>query len=73
MSKTRSKTRVVVDCRYHATPRDAVNARLTAISDYAKQARRTALDDDNICDLIDMIDSELQEVIAIVRAVRNNA
>src|SRR5262245_42092576 len=47
--------------------RSAVIGRHDEIIEYAKRAQRTPLHNDTFHELIDLIESELQDVIAIVR------
>jgi hypothetical protein len=50
--------------------RKQIRDRLRAVAERAVQAQRMSVESDNLCDLIDDIDNDLQEVIALVNRVR---
>ena len=52
--------------------RDRIRARLQFIATQAAQAQRLSVYNDNLCDLIDNIDNDLQEVIALVNRVQRD-
>ena len=49
---------------------DQLKSRFASIASSAKQAQRLTVEDDNVLDLIDNIDAELRDAMAIVNAAR---
>jgi len=52
--------------------RDTIRARLQFIAEQAAQAQRLSVYNDSLCDLIDNIDNDLEEVIALVNRVQRD-
>ena len=52
------------------TVRDEVREHLASIVSQAGLANRMALKNDNLCEVLDAMDNELQEVIRLVERVR---
>jgi hypothetical protein len=50
--------------------RDLIRDRLGSVASQALQAKRLRVTSDNLCDMLDDIDNELQEVIQLVQRVR---
>ena len=50
--------------------RDQIRERLADISSQAFQARRLSVKNDTLCDALDDIDNDLQEVIEMVKRAR---
>ena len=53
-----------------ATLRDQVRERLQSVAEQAVVAQRMSVKSDNLCDVLDDLDNELQEVIELVRRAR---
>ena len=50
--------------------RDLIRDHLRSIESQAEQASRISATSDNLCDMLDDIDNELQEVISLVKRAR---